>query len=258
LVVLLHGSSFNGTRQMQVSRMRQVADRSGFIVAAPNGGASSAAGFAWVIPRVPVLGTPPPGGLPDDEGYVLDVVAHLQRVACADHRRVYATGYSGGARMISALACDHAEAFAAIAPVAGLRAGTPLPGSSRPAFDPATCHPRRPIPIIAFHGTADPVNPYAGGGPPTWAYSVPTAQRRWAELDHCRRGPALSHLTRTIRLVSYSHCRGGAEVLLYRITGGGHQWPGGTPLAQFGPTTQQISASELMSRFFAAHAIPRR
>jgi polyhydroxybutyrate depolymerase len=52
---------------------------------------------------------------------------------------------------------------------------------------------------------------------------------------------------------SYPDCAGGTEVTLCRIEGGGHTWPGGTPLPQFGKTTAHISATEAMWKFFSAH-----
>lgn len=51
----------------------------------------------------------------------------MDRLACVDDDRVFATGYSGGGRMSSALACELSDTIAAIAPVAGLRAGRPSP-----------------------------------------------------------------------------------------------------------------------------------
>ena len=55
-------------------------------------------------------------------------------------------GYSNGAFMASALACSDARTVAAVAPVAGIEAD-------------AGCRPSRRVPVIAFHGTADPSSP---------------------------------------------------------------------------------------------------
>jgi polyhydroxybutyrate depolymerase len=46
-------------------------------------------------------------------------------------------------------------------------------------------------------------------------------------------------------------------VVLYKVLGGGHTWPGtSVDLSPLGVTTQEIVASELLWDFFAAH--PRR
>jgi polyhydroxybutyrate depolymerase len=55
-------------------------------------------------------------------------------------------------------------------------------------------------------------------------------------------------------LESYRACKGGAEVLLYVVEGGGHTWPGSSRNINFlGATTQSIRASELMWGFFEQH-----
>ena len=102
---------------------------------------------------------------PDDVTFLTDLVGVLEHRYCIDSTQVYATGFSGGARMASQLACDASNVFAAVAPVSGLRRPTPCPAS-------------RPVPVIAFHGTADPVDPYNGNGQAYWTYSVPQAARR--------------------------------------------------------------------------------
>jgi hypothetical protein len=56
--------------------------------------------------------------------------------------RIYAIGFSSGARMSSRLACDLSDRMAAIGPVGGLRY-------------PEDCAPTRPVPVIAFHGKRD-------------------------------------------------------------------------------------------------------
>ena len=69
LLLNLHGSSTNGSIQMQVSGMRAVADDEGFIVAAPNGaipvppppsGEDPDGSWAWNVPGVPLA----PGQFP--------------------------------------------------------------------------------------------------------------------------------------------------------------------------------------------------
>jgi polyhydroxybutyrate depolymerase len=60
----------------------------------------------------------------------------------------------------------------------------------------------------------------------------------------------------------YTPCRQGTEVVLWRLTGSGHVWPGGQqnlgPLAHrlLGQPTNIIDANELMWRFFQRHPLP--
>ncbi|PZR06957.1 MAG: hypothetical protein DI536_29245 [Archangium gephyra] len=55
---------------------------------------------------------------------------------------------------------------------------------------------------------------------------------------------------------AWTNCDGGAEVEKCVIDGGGHTWPGGEPIALFGKTTQDISASDHMWDFFSRHTLP--
>ena len=251
LVLNLHGSQGTGAGQLAYSDMASTADANGFIVAAPSGVVPSGSGYVWNVPSVTS------GGTRDDVGFLRQVVDTLTVSACADPARVYATGYSGGGRMTSALGCLLADRLAAIAPVAGIRAGRPDPADgTRP--DPASCVPSRPVPVIAFHGQQDNTNPYNGGGDSTaWRYSVPVAQQRWATLDGCTTGPAVSQVSTHVSLTGYGGCRGGADVRLYTVSDGGHTWPGSPrESAGNGTTTREISANTLMWQFFAQHPLP--
>jgi polyhydroxybutyrate depolymerase len=49
----------------------------------------------------------------------------------------------------------------------------------------------------------------------------------------------------------------GAEVVLYRIEGGGHTWPGQPPPNAFlGKSTMNIVANDLIWEFFERHSLP--
>ena len=55
---------------------------------------------------------------------------------------------------------------------------------------------------------------------------------------------------------SFTGCLDGTEVTGYLVNGGGHAWPGGNPLGstdEFGVTTHQFDASELIWTFFSRH-----
>jgi hypothetical protein len=123
-----------------------------------------------------------------DVTFLTALVRDLAGRYCVDLSRVYATGVPGGGRMASQLACDASRVFAAIAPVAGLRYPSPCPAA-------------RAVPVIAFHGTADLIDPFGGNGAAYWTYSVPTAAHLWAAHDHCAASPQITsghgyHLTR--------------------------------------------------------------
>jgi polyhydroxybutyrate depolymerase len=203
--------------------------------------------------------------------FIADAIDRLVKHSCVDARRIYVTGFSGGARMSSTVGCRLADRVAAVAPVAGLRAGR----AAGPAFaepDAGDCRPSRPIAVLAVHGTDDPTNLFPGGDGLRWGYSVERAAARWASLDHCGTAPALEKTSAHVTRVRYGACGAGSEVLLYRIDaardqGGGHVWPGGhrdlstrAPSSSVsnvsGPGAQQtaeLDATALVLEFFARH-----
>ncbi|MCM2416182.1 ricin-type beta-trefoil lectin domain protein [Streptomyces sp. RKAG290] len=250
MVVNLHGSQSTGQGQLTYSAMATAADSNGFVVVAPTGVVPSGSGYIWHVPYVT------PSGTRDDVGFIRQVIDTLTVSACLDPTRIYATGYSGGGRMTSALGCMLPDRIAAIAPVAGIRSGRPDPsGADRP--DPASCAPSRAVPVIAFHGQQDATNPYDGGGDNNaWRYSVPVAQQRWAALNGCTAGPTSEQTTTHVRRTVYANCRDGADVELYTVSDGGHTWPDTPHDNGNGTVTHEISANALMWEFFKKHPMP--
>lgn len=254
LVLDLHGSGADGAAQSAISNLDALADEKGFVVVEPTAAIPLSSGWAWNVPGVPTTaGQLPPPGARDDVKYLEAVIDQVGGAVCADQRRVYATGYSGGGRMASALACHLADRVAAVATVAGLRAGRPSPvDTSVP--DVADCRPSRPVSVLEFHGDADYTNPYAGSTDLRWGYSVPVAAQTWARIDGCRVGPEVTEVSEHVLRYAYSRCDGRADVELYRIAGGGHTWPGTTvDQSGNGVVTQEIDASRILWDFFAAH-----
>jgi polyhydroxybutyrate depolymerase len=249
LVVDLHGSESTAASQERLSGMDATADTDGFVVVYPQAIIASRAGFVWNVPGVPLIGDRPvPIGAADDIAFLNAVVAELHTQACIDLTRVYATGFSGGARLASQLACDSSTTFAAVAAVSGLRLPSPCPAS-------------RAVPVIAFHGTADATDPYQGNGQAYWTYSVPVAAQRWAAHDGCGATATMSQPAPRATLRVYTGCRDGATVELYTLSGEGHEWPGGPTLPAaatrlLGPQTQAVNANDLMWAFFTAHPLP--
>ncbi len=247
LVLNLHGSGSTAAAQEKFSGMDATSDEHTFLVAYPQGLIVSGTGFDWNVPGVPLVGgSYPPSDAANDVKFLVDLVGDLESTYCVNHDEVYATGMSGGGRMTSQLACDASSVFAAVAPVAGLRRATPCPTT-------------RSVAVIAFHGIADPVDPYEGHGEAYWTYSVPDAASLWASQDGCSATPNVTkhkHYTYT----GYSRCKGGADVELYSLKGEGHEWPGGPTMPAFitsalGPQSNAVNADEVMWSFFMKHPL---
>jgi polyhydroxybutyrate depolymerase len=266
LVFDLHGSGGNGRQQALHSGLTAQADRYGFLVANPDGGivdpASPTDRFYWHVPGVPLVGAVQiPANAPDDVQFFRDAIGQLEAGACVDPHRVYVTGFSGGARMASALACELSDRIAAVAPVSGLRAGVPSAGDIK-APDAKTCRPHRAISVITFHGVHDPTNRFDGDGTARWGYSVAVALERWGILDGCQSNPSQQSISTHVTKVTYLGCRNATELIFYRTDapvehGGGHIWPhpsSSKPEAALAPEqVDELDASALIWEFFSRH-----
>ncbi|AQR74364.1 PHB depolymerase family esterase [Sphingomonas sp. LM7] len=224
LVFALHGSGGDGAAILAGSKLEATSDAHGFVLAAPDAGIPVEKGFVWNIPGVPtIVGKVPGPQDADDVAFLGAAIDWLAAKGCADRRRVYATGLSGGGRMSSWLGCVASDHFAAIAPVVGLRAGNP--SAADPRFsDAATCTPARTMPVIAFAGGKDGTNPIEGGGAGYWQYTMRKAEARWADLNGCQRPLPERTLESGVIERGYTDCRGGAEVVAHITPEAGHVW----------------------------------
>ena len=250
LVLNLHGTGSTAEDEELFSGMDATSDAHGFIVAYPQGLIPEGTGFDWNVPGEPLFGgVAVPPNAPDDVSFLTQLVSARSGVATASIPP----------------ACTRRASRAAPAPPASSpatlrtcsRRWHPSAGSGarRPARPPAL------VPILSFHGTADPVDPYAGHGQAYWTYSVPQAARDWAQQNGCGPTPATSNPDPGVTLLSYAGCRGGANVELYTIAGEGHEWPGGPALPRrltrvLGPQSNAIDANSTIWAFFEAHPMP--
>jgi polyhydroxybutyrate depolymerase len=239
LLLNLHASGGTAAGQEQYTGMDALADAHGFIVAYPQGAIVAGAGYSWNVPGVPLSdGSAVPPGSADDRDFAALAVAAVSKLHRIDDKRVFATGFSGGARMASQLGCDRPSLFAAIGPVSGLRSPTPC---GQPA-----------VAVVTLHGDADATNPYSGSDKPYWTYGVPQAAANWAAHDGCAPTPTVSQLAPDLTLTRYDGCARHADVELYTIAGGGHAWP----RASDADGGSAIDAGEISWQFFAAHPQP--
>jgi polyhydroxybutyrate depolymerase len=223
LILDLHGSGGTSAGQARNSGLEALSASERFIVATLD-----AEGGRWNVPIQE--------GRADDVAYVGDVIRHVAARVCIDETRVYATGFSGGGRMTSLLACRLGSRVAAIAPVAGLRFPGPCDG--------------RPVPVLTFHGLADPQNPYEGhaaGRGAEWLESVPDALAGWARHNSCKGDVILDDPPGPLSTMRYQGCANDAEVRMIRIDGLGHRW-----------TRDEVDTTAVMWQFFKAHRLGRQ
>ena len=250
LVIVLHGGGGNGKLVAALTGFSAVADREGFIVVYPDG-----INGHWNDGRnVPNFKSHRENI--DDVGFIRRLVERLTGQLNLDTTRVFAAGMSNGAMMCHRLGCDLSDRLAAIAPVCG----------ALPEDLPGTVDAGRPMPVMAINGTEDPFVPWSGGGVGLLnkrgsVLSVPASIRFWVDRNGCVASPVETRLPQknpelgifTVRDV-YAAGRDQAEVIAYRVQGGGHTWPGGSErTARFGRQSNDFSASETIWEFFRKH-----
>jgi polyhydroxybutyrate depolymerase len=235
LIVNFHGLTSNPAQQAAFSGMSPKADGAGYVVAYPEGLQNS-----W---NAGSCCAPASNTKIDDIGFVRAVVADISCKLNIDAKRVYATGMSNGGFLTQRLACEAADLFAAFAPVAGVL-----------LIPPDTCKPLRPIPMIEFHGTADPLVAYDGGGA-AGGPSVPDTFAGWAARDGCTDTPMQTFSNGTAHCATYAACKGGVKLTLCTLDGEGHCWPG-TAYCPYGNYTTDINADDAMWKFFEGFTLP--
>ena len=247
-----HGLMEGAELAAKASRLPELGTEEGFITVVPNGRGNP---ISWDI-------APDPAANPD-MAFVGDMLDTIGAEQCIDTSRVYATGLSNGAMMTSAIACAYPDRFAAVAPVAGVM---------------ATCDStNRPVPVLAFHGTADPILLFNGGvgnlggllSGDADVSNVPEADLQgegypqsvdeWAVRNGCEDDVIDDRIEDDVVRRTYD-CPKDADVVFDIVEGGGHTWPGSELNAQLGaimgPTTTNLDASAAMWEFFGRFQLP--
>lgn len=233
LVFSFHGSGGEPRGQVTTSGFDVLAEQHGFIVAFPAGVfTNSVTARSWNANMEAGV---------DDVQFVRDMIAAISNQAVVDSSRIYTSGFSGGGRISSRLACELSDVLAAAAPVAGLQY-------------PDDCTLKRPIPVIAFHALDDQVNTYnvEADSRPYWRMGVETALDKWRQANGCTLTNTADRLAQGITLYTWTDCRDGARLHFYQTETGNHTWPGA---GQAG-AVQDIHASTLIWSFFSRHRLP--
>ena len=244
LVVCYHGFVQWPAHQQRMSGWNRLADRHGFLVVYPRGSDFPLRWNSHLSRRYPQR-------TERDLVFFTDLVEHLGRSYTIDLSRVYVNGMSNGGGMSHMLACRFGDQIAAMGGVAG--------AYLYPRESVASCPA---IPVIAFHGTEDPIVPYHGGRArhrriPVQFPPIEDWAAGWAAHNGCAATPDLVELTPHVKRITYPDREHNCDVVLYKIENGGHTWPGGKKLPAWltGETTREINATEIMWDFFREHVL---
>ena len=174
LVVFLHGYSTNGAASESFFAFGGKAEAAGMLYATPDGTQNPLTHRFWNATDACCDFFQ--SGV-DDASYLTALIAAIDSAVGVDPHRRYFVGHSNGGFMSYRMACDHAEAVAAVVSIAGATFD-----------DTADCAPVRPVSTLQIHGTSDAVIQYGGGTLPGADGPYPGATETaasWAAYNGC-------------------------------------------------------------------------
>lgn len=252
LVVALHGGGGSGAGfdDMTGGQIIRAAARRGWLVVFPEGVEKG-----WSDGRAPVSARDRRRAGVDDVGFITALVEVMAAEHGIDRARVYVMGISNGGFMTQRYAIEASDRVAAAAAVTAQVA--------RAWSDRA---PSRAVPVLLMNGTEDPLVPYGGGQVMVFGegrgevLSTAESVAWWAGHDGCSGAAVVAAVadadpgdgTRTV-VERIGGCAGGSEVVLYRVEGGGHGWPGGRqylPERVIGRVSGDFDAAEVIFGWF--------
>jgi polyhydroxybutyrate depolymerase len=249
LLLGLHGRGGDGKNAIKFMKFNPLADKYNFICIYPSGYKRS-----WNDGRNK---TPASKAGIDDVAFLDFLISEIQKEYSVNEKKIYAVGMSNGGYMALTLACGLSQRFAAVASVTGIMAPNPE----------TWCKPQQAIPVLLIGGTDDPIVPYKGGkisnGIETIGFDE--AFNFWKKQNVCignSKSISLANNSKdgtTVEVETYNFCNNNSEVILYRIIGGGHTWPGGSqylPQAAIGRLCKEFKAEEIIIEFLIKHELP--
>jgi len=269
LLMLLHGCTQDAEDVAAISGMNEVAEANRFLVVYPEQTrlANLRKCWNWFVPKHQSRGA----GEPSILAAIVEQVCSAHNV---DSDRIYVAGASAGGAMAVIAGATYPDFFAGIAVIAGgefkaatgisggfavMKQGGPDPAQQgRAAYEamkPGLARkPRRRMPVIVFHGTADktvhPVN-------------AEQIIAQWSTTNSClaaehgESGFALSERVVASQLQggygyqrrSYSDQAGNLLMENWTVEGMGHAWPGSPRPYKYGDPKGPNASAEIW-RFF--------
>jgi polyhydroxybutyrate depolymerase len=250
LVIVLHGGGGTAKQIMRETRASffPLAEDAGFYLVYPN-----AVNKVWDFGAGKISSELKERV--DDRQYFSDLIDKTISTLPVDPDRIFLTGISRGGQASYFIACEFPGRIRAIAPIA-----MPLP-----AYMVESCRDGPPVGIAVMNGTDDPLVPYDGG--------MITIGRRerdevistdetiaiWNKRNGCSVNDKKESILDSandrmqVELSAWRNCSG-ADVLLYRIVGGGHTWPSGSqylPAFWVGRVNKDIDGATVAWNFFS-------
>ena len=221
LVFVFHGYGGSAISIMDYSNMNATADENMFVVCYPQGTLDDYGNAFWNVGYEFHSNE-----TVDDIGFIRGLSEQLEVQYQLSKHNIFGTGMSNGGDLSYMLACNASDRFQAVAPVAGTMMTHLF----------LNCQPEQPMSVFEIHGTDDDVTLWEGDHDNSEGWGsyldIPSIIDLWVEINQCE-SISIDTLDNTnendesyvISERSYD-CINDNEVKLFKIMGGGHDWPG--------------------------------
>ena len=262
VVLVFHGGGGNARQIAKFSGFNDLSEKHGFLVIYPQ-----AIDKHWNDGRESEKFQEHDAKI-NDVAWIEELIGELKRTYPVDKKRMYATEISNGGIFSQRLAIELGQYFGAIASLTA-QIAKPL----------AEAKPKNPMSVLIINGTNDPFVPYKGGNvTPRLFPRLSTMMKQpsrgkvistdatiefWLRNNEIGTTGKIAKLPdidktdgATVEQTEWTNKNSGVSVMLYKIIGGGHTWPGARqylPVRTVGQTCQDINASEKIWEFFLKH-----
>ena len=238
LLFMLHGFGSNMNIILSYSKMNDLADKNGFMVCYPQGSTLWTGKTHWNA-NLEMSNV-------NDIEFLSFLALKIQEEYKTSLDNIFISGMSNGGFMSYTLGCEKSDIFKGVASITGTMSG----------YDWRNCSPSSRIPILQISGTSDNIVPWDGTMNPAYGWGgaphILEVMGFWSDLNACSEEEVFNFPDvdksdySTVSLTKKKGGRFNNEVWFYKVSGGGHDWPG-----VWG--NKDINASDEIWKFFKQH-----